>query len=199
MRTITMRRALLAGAAFTAAVVLTAACGTDNGNDDGTGTTPPAAGAPGEFNEADVEFAQNMIVHHEQAIEMAELAATQASDPELAELAGQISDAQEPEVTTMTGWLTAWGEPVDMPGGHEGMAMPGMASQDEMADLHGATGVEFDRMFTRLMIVHHNGAIQMASQVQTGGVNQDVQAMAAVIEQDQQAEVDRLEGILDRL
>ncbi|MPZ29056.1 MAG: DUF305 domain-containing protein [Micromonosporaceae bacterium] len=197
MNTMTLRWALLPGAAALLALALSAGCGTDNGDED---TTPPAAaGGEAEFTEADVAFAQNMIVHHQQALEMAELAETRAENPELAQLASEVATAQEPEITTMTDWLTAWGEPVEPPAGHEGMAMPGMASEDEMAALAAADGVDFDRMFTRMLIAHHDGAVQMARDVQAEGVNDDVNALAATIEQDQSAEVETLEGILDRL
>lgn len=205
MSTTAVRRALLPGATVAVAVVLAAGCGTGNAADDNehdndnASPASPAAEAQEGFNAADVEFAQNMIVHHEQALAMAELAETRASDPELVALAGDIWAAQQPEITTMTGWLDTWGEPVEPPGGHEQPGMPGMAPGDEMAALEKAAGVEFDRSFTRMMIAHHDGAIEMAGQVRTDGVNRDVDALAATIAQTQQAEVVRLEGILDRL
>jgi uncharacterized protein (DUF305 family) len=200
MRSTTVRRALLAGATFTAALILAAGCGDDNGYEGSSGgSTTPTGPAAAQFNEADVAFAQNMIVHHEQAIEMAALAQTRASDQELVEVADQIRQAQGPEITTMTDLLTAWGRPVEPSGGHEGMTMPGMAAEHEMAALEQSSGVEFDRMFTELMIAHHRGAVEMAGEVQNSGVNLAIEALAATVEQDQQTEIEQLEGIQDRL
>ena len=198
--TMTVRRILGVGIAATTAVVL-AACG-GNSADHGSMGSSATPGTTG-FNDADVNFVQMMIPHHEQAVEMAELAVGRANDPEIKEIAAQVMSAQEPEITTMTGWLTAWGKPAT--GGHEmpGMSgtegMPGMASEQEMAQLENASGVDFDRMFARMMIAHHNGAIQMARDVSTQGINPDVKALASAIEQSQAAEVTQLEAILDRL
>jgi uncharacterized protein (DUF305 family) len=195
MRKIVLRRVWLPGAAALLALALTAGCGTDGDGDEGTATPTTGAG----FNEADVAFTQNMLMHHQQALEMAEQAETAASDPELAELAAGIAANLEPEITTMTGWLTTWGEPMEPAGGHEGMSMPGMASEDEMAALVEASGVEFDRTFTRMMVAHHGGAVQMCQDVQSQGINVDVAGLAATIEQQQSDELETLEGILDQL
>jgi uncharacterized protein (DUF305 family) len=102
------------------------------------------------------------------------LAACSAGDPELKALAGKIKAEQQPEITMMAGWLTGWGQPIAQAGGHDmqGMgAMPGLMSDHEMQQLQAATGTDFDRM----MIAHHNGAIQMAQQVQANGASTDVE------------------------
>jgi uncharacterized protein (DUF305 family) len=202
-RTTTVRRVLLSGAAAVITLVV-AACGTNNMNHE---PATPTDSTNATFNDADVAFALMMIPHHEQAVEMATLAETRATDPELREIAADIKAAQEPEIATLTGWLQSWGMPTTMPtsGGHgDGMPggsteMPGMMSEQEMADLGQSSGVEFDRMFARMMIAHHNGAIQMCHDVAASGANPDVQALAATIEQAQSAEVARLQTILDRL
>lgn len=198
MKMTTVYGRLLPVAAVLLALAIVAGCGTDNGNGE-SDTAGDASPAGTDFNEADVAFAQNMLMHHQQALGMAELAETTASDPELAELATGIAATLEPENTTMTDWLTAWGEPAEPAGGHAGMSMPGMASEDEMAALAEASGVDFDRMFTQMMIAHHGGALQMCQQVQTEGANGDVEALAATIEQQQSDELETLEGIQDRL
>jgi uncharacterized protein (DUF305 family) len=201
MNTMTLRRALLPGAALLA-LALATGCGSDDGDGGDTGAppaTPPASSAAaGEFNDADVTFAQNMIVHHEQALEMAAMA-DQIQDPELAELAAGLEAAQAPEVTTMTDLLTEWGEPTEPAGGHENMTMPGMMSEEDMAELEEMSGAQFDRMFAQMLISHHGGAVQMAADVQQQGVNPDLNTLAATIEQEQSAEVETLEGIVDRL
>jgi uncharacterized protein (DUF305 family) len=136
---------------------------------------------------------------------MANLAASRASDAQLKGLAAQMKAAQDPEITTMTGWLTGWGQPTTapsgsaMPGHTMSGSMPGIMSEQDMAKLDAATGVDVDRMFARMMIAHHNGAIQMAQDEQNNGANADAKALAAGIVKTQQAEVGTLQKILDRL
>ncbi|MBM0239087.1 DUF305 domain-containing protein [Micromonospora sp. ATA32] len=212
-RTIVLRRALLTGATLSALLLTTTACGGDDmaGMDHGGGSPAVTASASaqasaGAVNDADVMFAQMMIPHHRQAVEMADLAPTRASDPELKDLAAKIKAAQDPEIATMTGWLTGWGKPTAAPQGHNmpGMssAMPGMAGMataEQMNELKAAKGTEFDKMFAQLMIAHHDGAIEMAKTEQADGSNAEAKALAAKIEADQAAEVRTLQGILDRL
>lgn len=203
VRTTLPRRAWLAGAAGAAALALAAGCGGDAaGPTDGAPGAAPTTSGPATdaaFNDADVAFAQNMIAHHQSAIEMARMAATQASDAETKQLATQFVTTSEQEIQTMTGWLSAWGRPVTPDGGHEGMAMPGMMSEAEMRQMHSATGADFDRQFCRAMISHHNGAVQMAEEQRTNGSNAEAKALAATIADSQAAEAAALEKILDRL
>jgi uncharacterized protein (DUF305 family) len=201
-----VRRTLLTGAAALASIALAVGCGDgdDTGGMNHGGSSQPAASASSStFNDADVQFAQMMIVHHQQAVEMATLADSRAGDPELKQLAAQIKAAQAPEITTMSGWLTAWGEPTAEPGGGHNMpgmgSMPGEMSDEDMAKLEAAKGTEFDRMFTQMMVDHHNGAIQMARDEQQKGANGDAKALAATIEKTQTDEVAKLQAILARL
>jgi uncharacterized protein (DUF305 family) len=206
------RRLALAGTVAAGALLLTA-CGGDGtsgtGRDtDHVGSHPSASAADpaasGAFNQADVMFAQGMIPHHQQAVDMAEAAAGRASDQEIKELAQQIKKAQDPEIAVMRSWLRAWGEP-ESPGtghsggghGHGGAA--GMMSDEDMAALKAAEGRPFDRDFARMMIEHHNGAIEMAMTERRDGRNADARKLAEAVIKGQSAEVDRLEGILDRL
>jgi uncharacterized protein (DUF305 family) len=218
------RRLALTGIALAGAALLAAGCGNSGGGHDmgnmggGGATSTPAAGsnANSSSNDADVMFAQMMIPHHQQAVEMANLAATQASDPELKQLAAQIKNAEDPEITKMTGWLQAWGKPTTAPSGHSmggassmpgmdhgtsgtGQAMPGIMSDADMNKLKAAKGKDFDRQFTTMMIAHHNGAIQMAGDEQTKGSNAEAKALAKTIADSQKAEVATLQKILDRL
>jgi uncharacterized protein (DUF305 family) len=198
MRRLFRYSALLA-VAGAASLVLAACGGTDQPGAVPTPTTAPTS-TPDDFNDADVAFTQMMIPHHVQAVEMAELAATRASDPELKRLAADIKGAQDPEIATMVGWLRGLGQPTEMPGGHEGHGgMPGMMSEEDMAELTAAKGVDFDRRFARMMISHHNGAIQMCQDIAVSGNHADVKGLAATIQQTQAAEVAQLEKILDRL
>jgi uncharacterized protein (DUF305 family) len=197
------RRLLLAGVASIAVLAVAAGCGNDDmsGIDHGSGATPTGAppGSGATYNDTDVTFAQNMIPHHKQAVQMADLAASRATDPGIKQLAVEIKAAQDPEIATLTGWLTAWGKPIEPPQGHGGHAMPGMMSDAELAKLTTAKGTEFDRMFAQMMIAHHNGAIQMSKEEQAKGINTDAKTLAATIERTQTAEVTKLEKILDRL
>jgi uncharacterized protein (DUF305 family) len=207
-----VRRAALAGAA-TVAVVSLAACGdADSGHGSpGTGhgaTTAPssAAGsavAGAAFNDADVTFAQMMIVHHQQAVEMAALAEGRAGDAEVKTLAGKISAAQGPEIATMSGWLSTWGRPTTAPDGgghgcgHE--SMPGMMSDADMTKLKAASGAAFDKQFCTMMIAHHQGAVTMATDQIAKGSNAEARALAQKIVTDQQAEIATMNTILARL
>jgi uncharacterized protein (DUF305 family) len=207
-----VRRALLAGALMTTAFVLAAGCGTSRpggmGSMEGDGHPASASKSGSVFSAADVQFAQSMIPHHQQAVDAAVLAETRANDPEVKQLAAQIKSAQEPEIKTMTAWLTAWGQPVQAVGGRSmpsgssmpGMSgMPGMGSDDETAALTTATGVDFDRKFVRMMIAHHNNAIVMSHSESTNGLNPDTIALAVRIEKTQSAEVAKLQKIIERL
>ncbi|MCK2217100.1 DUF305 domain-containing protein [Actinomadura sp. ATCC 31491] len=161
-------------------------------------TTTTAAAQPAEtFDDADVMFAQMMIPHHEQAVEMAGLAPERAGDPEIKDLAAQIKAAQDPEIQTMKGWLAAWGRPTTA--GHLGHDMPGLMSEEDMTELRSATGTAFDKLFARQMIAHHEGAIEMARTEQAGGSDPRAKELARAIERTQQAEVERLRDLLDRL
>ncbi|MFD5746985.1 DUF305 domain-containing protein [Streptomyces sp. NPDC127033] len=211
------RRLALVGALVAGALTLTACgggedhdmAGMDGDKTSATATTgsekSPGAGA---FNDADVTFAQSMIPHHEQALEMSALADGRASDAEIKKLAGEIEKAQDPEIRTMTGWLKSWGKEVpasdasdSMPGMDHGgdSAMSGMMSEQDMADLKAAKGTEFDRKFAELMIAHHKGAITMAEDEQKNGRDATAKKLAGDVVRTQSAEVDTFQKILDRL
>jgi uncharacterized protein (DUF305 family) len=206
-RTLLRRRVALIGTALLAGVVLSA-CGSssDHSSMPGMGTATsgaPTGSATATFSDADVAFAQQMIPHHQQAVAMAALADTRATDPEVRTLAAQIKAAQGPEITTMTGWLSAWGKPapaagmdhaMDMGGG----SMPGMMSDDDMKELGAASGKNFDTQFLQMMIEHHQGAISMANDEVAGGKNPDATALAKQIITAQQAEIDAMKKILAR-
>ena len=199
-RTFTVRRALLAGVAVLTTFAGATACAGTTGMDHGSGQPMTSAPPGAAFNDADVMFAQMMIPHHEQAVEMATMAETRANDPELKQIAARIKAAQAPEITTMKGWLTAWGQPMEAAGGHGGHGgMPGMMADEEMTQLVAAKGVDFDRMFCRMMTAHHGGAKQMAGDEDAKGSHPDVKALAAQIMKTQYAEVEALQKILDRL
>lgn len=156
-----------------------------------------------DFNKADVSFAQGMIPHHRQATEMAELAQSRTTNPEVLDLAAGISAAQQPEIDTMNGWLKSWGkEPSDGMGSMDGMDhgsssdMPGMMSSDEMSNLGALSGKAFDIEFLEMMIAHHKGAIEMASTEESDGTYPQAVDLAKKIQKDQAAEISRMESLL---
>jgi uncharacterized protein (DUF305 family) len=184
---------------FFGALVALALLGTACGDSGGSATSSSAA-----FNDADASFAQGMIPHHTQAVEMADLASTRASSPKVKDLAVRIRAAQGPEITALTGWLKSWNKPVAASsGGMSGMdkggstgSDMGMMSAADMKSLTDATGTAFDKMFLTMMVVHHKGAIEMAKTEQNTGKFADAKAMASAIVTGQQAEIDEMTKLL---
>ncbi|MEV3939021.1 DUF305 domain-containing protein [Glycomyces sp. NPDC049804] len=196
-KTFTVRRALSAGIAAFAALSI-AACSGGDGEGGHDMDSMESESAEADFNDADVMFLQMMIPHHEQAVEMADLAAEHAEDPEVVALAGQIAAAQQPEIDQMTALLEGWGEPTEMEG-HEGMAMGGMATEEQMTELSAAHGADFDKLFVDLMIAHHEGAVTMAEEHHAEGQNADASAIATAVIDAQTAEIATLQEIQARL
>ncbi|WP_218001597.1 DUF305 domain-containing protein [Microtetraspora malaysiensis] len=165
---------------------------------DSPSESPSDAGDPGDaagHNDADISFAKMMIPHHLQAIDMAGLARTQAGDQWIRDLAAKITEAQDPEIRTMKGWLDGWGEE-PLPRDH---AMPGMLAKADIAKLAQADGSPFDRLFITLMIKHHQGAIKMSEEEIASGAFADAKAMAKTIIGTQKAEIKEMKGYLAKL
>ncbi|MCX5381502.1 DUF305 domain-containing protein [Streptomyces sp. NBC_00091] len=208
-----IRRTTALAAATTAALVL-AACGgkadsgsTPHNSHEGTASASASASAQpstaqGANNTADTAFAKGMIPHHRQALEMAGLAATRAESAEVKALADEIKKAQDPEIKTLSGWLTSWGEQVpaadSAQGGHSGHSMSGMMTGEEMDQLSKASGKAFDTAFLQLMVKHHEGAVAMAKTEQSTGKFQPAKDMAAAIISSQSAEITRMNGLLGK-
>ena len=183
-----------------------AACGSDA--EEGTPSTEAAATsdaaatvpAGADFNTADVEFAQGMIPHHEQAIEMADIALdpTVEAGEQVRDLATRIKGAQDPEIELMTGWLTAWGQPMQMDTseGHDMSTMDGMMTAEEMDSLGTMKGAEFDTKWMETMTRHHEGAIAMAETEKASGANPEALAVADQIIAAQQAEISEMQALL---
>ncbi|MGN2642095.1 MULTISPECIES: DUF305 domain-containing protein [Nocardia] len=209
--------AILASAAVLSGCSDDDSAGGHNGHTDtaATATAPASTGSgtvTGAHNDADVAFAREMIPHHRQAVEMAAMAPSRSTNPEVLELAAQIQAAQDPEIATMTGWLQSWGASATPTTGggmdHGGMpmtpgsmpmtsgAMPGMMSDEQMAQMRGATGAEFDRMWLTAMIAHHQGAIEMARTELGAGADPEAKALAQRIIDAQQSEITRMQGLL---
>lgn len=178
-----------------------AACGGSTGSMSGMSSSadPMASGASaGDFNNADVTFATEMISHHRQAVEMATFAPTRAKSQKVKDLAAQIREAQDPQIQMMSGWLTSWAKPLpaEMSGMDMSSAMPGMMSDADMGKLKNSTGAVFDQMFLTLMIKHHQGAIKMAQVEQANGRSPNAIALAKRIETAQTQEIATMHGLL---
>jgi len=172
-------------------------------------------------NAADVGFARDMQLHHSQAVEMAMTEYRGTDDDELRTIAYDIATAQAGQSGEMYGWLVAWGVPQasDEPlmawmtaGGHdhgggggedatdaELRAAMGMASDEELARLREADGVERDCLFASLMIRHHGGAIEMIDAVRELGNDARVSQAADGMADSQQREIEALQSVQRRL
>lgn len=170
---------------------------------------------------ADAAFMQGMIGHHAQALVMAALVPSRSATPALRALAERIDVSQRDEIAAMRQWLADRGEPVPdstgaLPGaagahaghaahaahGAHAAAMPGMLTPVQLAELAAASGAAFDRLFLRLMIQHHEGALVMVRDLlATPGAAREAQTFAFVsdVDTDQRAEIARMQALLTRL
>jgi len=192
-----MKRITMAAVTIAAVSGLVLAGCSNAGND----TSSIAANA--SYNAADVEFAQSMIPHHQQAVMMSQMAESAASTKRVRTLAGEIEAAQAPEIKQMRAWLAEWNVEETDAGGHmamghgsDGMDMPGMMSTEQMSDLDSAKGSAFDEMFLTMMIEHHEGAVDMANAVKADGKDTDVRKLADAIIKGQTAEIATMTGWL---
>ncbi|HEV8430121.1 MAG TPA: DUF305 domain-containing protein [Pyrinomonadaceae bacterium] len=156
---------------------------------------------------ADVQFMQNMIMHHAQAVEMTALIDSHTTNKELRSLGARISRSQSDEIEFMKRWLTAKDEPTSAPMHHmpgmdmskHEMLMPGMLNAKQMTALGKAKGQEFDQLFLRGMIQHHNGALIMVKELfDTAGAGQDAELFnfATDVDSGQRAEIKIMQTML---
>ena len=182
-------------------VLATAACA--------SATTHQATVSP-SYTAADVQFVSGMIGHHAQAIQMAGWAPSHGASPSVRVLCERIVVAQNDEIAFAQRWLREHNEvvpPADprghvMPGMDHPMLMPGMLTPEQMAQLDAARGREFDRLFLKGMIQHHQGALTMVAQLLAApGAAQDgpIFRFAADVNADQTTEIDRMTRMLDDL
>lgn len=210
MTTRQTRTTLFTSATATAlSLAVLVGCGTTSttaaGSTTSAGSAPASASAPmpaapaapaGPHQQADINFAQQMTVHHQGAIAMADLAAARASSSQVKTLAAQIKAAQAPEITLMAGWLAAWLPATATATAGSTGAMPGMMSDAQMNQLTAATGAAFDQEFLRLMIEHHQGALTMAQTETAQGKNPDALALAQSITTSQTAQITQMKAML---
>jgi uncharacterized protein (DUF305 family) len=159
-----------------------------------TPVTGPAATGP--HNTQDIEFAQGMIPHHAQAVQMADLILARTDNAQVKALAVRIKAAQAPEIARMSGWLTGWGEKVPTTAMAGGMDMGGMMSEADMAKLKSAPMGKADEIFLTLMPEHHQGAIAMAKMELSDGANPEAKKLAQSIIDSQTAEITEMKALL---
>ena len=183
----------------------------------GAGSTDTATAAPStsaeavteEHNDADTMFAQMMIPHHQQAVQMSEvMLAKDDLDPHVEELANKVVAAQGPEIDQLKNMLETWGEPTSMEsGGMEGMdhgsdsgaGMEGMMTEEQMQELEAAEGAEAAEMYLTMMTAHHRGAIDMAQEQVAEGQNPQAIEMAQKVIEDQEAEIQEMDRLLQQI
>jgi len=194
------RTRLVAVLATVATATALTSCSTAATQDHGANaSSAPSAEQTASHNEDDVMFAQMMIPHHEQAIELTALVPDRSTNPDLIALAAKVAGEQQPEIGGMRALLTQWdANAAEMPheSGHAGMAMQGMIDDATMVKLDSLKGAEFDTLWLQAMINHHQGAIEMAKVEIADGKNADMITMATNIVSAQQAEIDQMQKML---
>ena len=155
------------------------------------------------YSKDDVQFVQDMIPHHNQAVQMADLVAKRTNRPELVDVAGRIDASQADEIEFMEQWLKSRGENVPDATAHSAMHtahdMAGMASPEDMAKLAKQKGTDFDRLFLSLMITHHEGAVTMVEELleQPGAAYDPVLfEFTTDVVNDQTSEIERMHALL---
>jgi uncharacterized protein (DUF305 family) len=176
----------------------------------GCSSSESSAGGSGH-NDADVDFASDMIQHHAQALEMVDLTMGRELDPEVVTLTEEIRAAQAPEIEKMADWLEDWDQPVPETSRDHANAhaedhgesaeldtdMPGMMTAEEMDALENASGAEFQAMWLEMMIEHHEGAVEMAETEVAEGENAKAIALAEEIIDAQEAEISTMQDLLE--
>ncbi|MEV0895851.1 DUF305 domain-containing protein [Actinoplanes sp. NPDC049802] len=149
---------------------------------------PPAAST---YNKADVSYAQMMIVHHAQALQMADLVPDRATDQGVKNIASRITAAQGPEIAVLRTWLADRGQPESDPA-HDHATMPGMQSAAALSELAAARGADFDRRFVTMMTAHHQGATKMVGDLLRTGSEERLAKMAKETAIEQSVEIQRM-------
>ena len=154
-----------------------------------------ACASPATQNSADVAFAQGMVPHHEQAVEMTSLVASRTTNAHVIDLAARIAQSQQPEIDRMNGWLRSWNAPAEASShtSHGHSENHGMVELGNLADL---TGTEFDRQWLSLMIQHHRGAVEMAQKHLSAGTDPEARKLAQDVVSHQEKEIAEMESLL---
>jgi len=185
-------KTLLISATAIVATLTLAGCADTAGN---TSSDSSSSSESAVFNDQDVMFAQMMLPHHEQAVEMSDMfiAKGDSVNSDVLALAETIKDEQGPEIDQLSHWLDDWGQDTSASMDH---SMAGMMSESDMTALDDAEGAEASRLFLEQMAEHHKGAVGMAQQEVDGGENPDAVEMAKNIVESQTAQIDQMNALL---
>jgi len=190
---------VLAAIATLAAAIVLSSCGTAATQNQGLSASATSTDQVAAHNADDVMFAQMMIPHHQQAVEVAAMVPDRSNNPDVIALAAKIASEQQPEIDTMKALLLQWNvDPNEMSheSGHAGMAMTGMVNDATMVRLDSLKGASFDMLWLQSMISHHQGAIEMAKTEIADGKSADLITLAKNIVAAQQAEIDQMKQML---
>ena len=188
---------IVAGIAALATAVVVSSCSkTEDHSTHAASTTTTTSEQVAAHNAHDVMFAQMMIPHHQQAVDLAALVPDRSTNPAVVKLAATISGEQQPEITAMKALLVQWDVGPDASADQSDMTMAGMVDDATMAKLKTLKGADFDTLWLQSMISHHQGAIEMAGGEVAGGQNADMISMAQKIVTAQQAEIDQMKQML---
>ena len=150
-----------------------------------------------DLSGGDIMFLQMMIPHHQQAVDISELAMARSKDAELIALATDIRDGQSAEIIQMKSWLREANDDIDM--GHSmGDSMGGMLDDQELADLKAATGTNFDLLWLKGMTVHHDGALHMSTMIRDAR-NAEIKRFGKDIVSAQTAQIEQMKIMIKRL
>ncbi len=166
------------------------------GNSSGHMGHGSSSSSNANYTGADIMFLQMMIPHHQQAIDISNLAMKSSQDAELIELAKIIARDQAAEIKQMKAWLKDAGASEDM--GHAMHDMGGMLNDDELAALSAATGKEFDILWLKGMTEHHDGAIHMTQMIEDAR-NAEIKAFGTKVIKDQSKQIDQMKKMLARI
>jgi uncharacterized protein (DUF305 family) len=193
----TSSRIVAVTAALATAVVVSSCSKTEDHSQHPTATSTSSA-TVAVHNADDVMFAQMMIPHHQQAVELAALAPEHSTNQALLTLAATISAEQQPEINAMKALLLQWDVDPNAMGDHggHGAGMQGMVDDATMGKLRSLNGPEFDTLWLQAMIGHHQGAIEMAKTEVAKGQSVDMIAMAKTMVTAQQAEINQMKQML---
>jgi uncharacterized protein (DUF305 family) len=170
------------------------------------GSASAATATPGPTS-AEAGFARDMQVHHLQGVDLAMIVRDRSDDADVRRMAYDMATTQAHQAGQLYGWLAAWGlrqlgsQPPMTWMGHTGQGMgalmPGMATPEQMSALSAATGVDAERVFLRLMMAHHRGALEMSEAVIERSAHPAVLAFARGVLLSQQSEIALMTTLLE--
>ncbi|WP_329429912.1 DUF305 domain-containing protein [Streptosporangium sp. NBC_01495] len=154
-----------------------------------TGTPIQAVGLAGDRADADVRFSQEMIPHHRQTIQLADLVDGRSENPYVRDLAAKIKKVESADIDLMSGWLRSWKVEVPAEGDHAAHNMPGMLSATQISSLEGRSGAAFDKLWLSVLGKHLNSGVQMAQVAIALGRHRPTTQLAEKMVTEQRAQI----------